>query len=291
MTYRTRRLLLETLPLLVLLALTGGCASLMSSAATGLAENLSDAILNQNDPETARAALPAYMVLLDGILESDPDNPDLLAAAATMYATYGAVFAENEIRASRLTTRARSYALRAMCSTWKDSCVWPELNYDNFVLSVQSVPAKHADILYSYGFASLAFLRAHESDWNSLAELPEIEALFNHYLDIAADQVTPSTHVYMGIMLTIMPPALGGKPEEAREHFEKAIELTDGRDLSAKVEFARGYAKVLYDRELHDSLLNEVMAADPEAHGLTLSNILAQEDAAIMLEEADDYFF
>ncbi len=271
--------------------LTGSCASLMSSAATGLAENLSNAVLNQNDPETARAAMPAYMVLLDGILESNPDDPELLAAAATMYATYGAVFADDELRASRLTTRGRGYALRAMCNSYRASCNWPELNYDDFVASVQGVPAKHADMLYTYGFASLAFLRAHASDMNSLAELPEIEALFFHYFDIAADQVTPSTHTYMGIMLTLRPPALGGSPELAREHFEKAIELTDGRDLGAKVEFARGYAKLMYDRELHDRLLNEVLVADPEEYGLTLSNILAQEDAMIMLEGADDYFF
>jgi hypothetical protein len=276
---------------LLLPILTGGCASLMSSAATGLAENLSSAVLNQNDPETARAALPAYMVLLDGILESDPDDPELLAAAATMYATYGTIFADDELRASRLTTRGRGYALRAMCNSYEASCNWPELNYDEFVASVQGVPAKHADMLYTYGFASLAFLRAHASDMNSLAELPEIEALFFHYFDIAADQVTPSTHTYMGIMLTLRPPALGGNPELGREHFEKAIELSGGRDLGAKVEFARGYAKLMYDRELHDRLLNDVLAADPEEYGLTLSNILAQEDAVIMLEEADDYFF
>jgi hypothetical protein len=48
---------------------------------------------------------------------------------------------------------------------------------------------------------------------------------------------------------------------------------------------------LLYDRELHDQLLNEVVAADPNEYGLTLSNILAQEDAAKLLEEADDYFF
>jgi TRAP transporter TatT component family protein len=291
MTFRIRRSLTGTLSLLSLLALTSGCASLISSAATGLAENLSQALLDQNDPETARAAIPAYMVLLDSILEGNPDDPELLAAAATMYATYGAIFADDEVRASRLTTRARSYALRAMCNTYKASCNWPDLNYDDFVASVQGVPAKHADILYSYGFASLAFLRAHASDWNSLAELPEIEALFYHYLDIASDQFTASTHIYLGIMLTLRPPALGGKPDEAREHFEKAIALTGGRDLSAKVEFARGYAKLLYDRELHDRLLTEVLAANPEQHGLTLSNILAQEDAAKMMEEADDYFF
>jgi len=291
MTIRIRRSLTGTLSLLSLLALTSGCASLISSAATGLAENLSQALLDQNDPETARAAIPAYMVLLDSILEGNPDDPELLAAAGTMYATYGAIFADDEVRASRLTTRGRSYALRAMCNTYKASCNWPDLNYDDFVASVQGVPAKHAEILYSYGFASLAYLRAHASDWNSLAELPEIEALFYHYLDIAPDQFTASTHTYLGIMLTLLPPALGGKPDEAREHFEKAIALTGGRDLSAKVEFARGYAKLLYDRELHDRLLTEVLAADPEQHGLTLSNILAQEDAAKMMEEADDYFF
>ena len=276
---------------MLLLGTLSGCASLMSSAATGLAENLSDAVLNQNDPETARSAIPAYMVLLDGILESNPDDPDLLVAAAAMYASYGAIFADDDVRASRLTTRARSYALRAMCETYEDACIWPELNYDDFVASVQGVPAKHAEVLYSYGFASLVFLRAHASDMSSLAELPEIEALFYHYLEIAADDVTPATHTYMGIMLTLRPPALGGRPEEAREHLEKAIVLTGGQDLSAKVEFARGYAKLLYDRDLHDKLLNEVLASDPNIHGLTLSNILAQEDAARLLEDADDYFF
>ena len=64
----------------------------------------------------------------------------------------------------------------------------------------------------------------------------------------------------------------------------------DGKDLAAKVEFARSYAKKLYEREMHDQLLNEVLAADPYQEGYTLSNVLAQEDAVILLAEADDYF-
>jgi hypothetical protein len=93
----------------------GGCASLMSSAANGLADNLSSAILNQDDPETVKAGAPSYMLLLDSFLEGDPDNPNLLAAAATLYASYGAVFADDPDRAERLTARARSYAQGAMC--------------------------------------------------------------------------------------------------------------------------------------------------------------------------------
>jgi len=97
-------------------------------------------------------------------------------------------------------------------------------------------------------------------------------------------------HTYMGILLTLRPPSLGGKPEEAREHFETAIAMSGGRDLSAKVEFAKGYAKLLYERELHDRLLGEVVEASPYADGFTLSNVMAQEEAERLLAEADDYF-
>lgn len=267
-----------------------GCAALVSNAASGFADNLSSAVLNQDDPEIARAAIPSYMVLIDSLIEGNPDNPAMLSAAATLYASYGAVFADEPIRAKRLTAKARGYALAAICEEYEASCAWREMHYDEFVASLGGVREKHADLLYTYGFATLAYLRAHSDDWNSLAELPQVEALFNHYIGIAGDNITAATHTYMGILLTLRPPALGGKPEEARFHFERAIELSDGRDLTAKVEYARGYAKLLYERELHDSLLTEVLAADPYADGLTLSNILAKEDAAALLAEADDYF-
>lgn len=277
-------------PLGLILVMISGCATLVSNAASNFADNLSAAVLNQDDPETARAAIPSYMILIDSMIEGNPDNATLLSAAATLYASYGAVFADNEERAKRLTRRAREYALRAMCNEYDDACGWREKNYDDFVASLDSVSEKHAEVLYTYGFATLAYLRAHSDDWNSLAELPQIEALFNHYLTIAGSEVTSATHTYMGILLTLRPPALGGKPDEARQHFEQAIELSNGRDLTAKVEYARGYARLLYERELHDRLLNEVLSADPYADGLTLGNVLAKEDALALLAEADDYF-
>ena len=267
-----------------------GCAVVMSSAASGLSESISDSVLNQDDPETAKAALPTFMVLLDGMVRDNPDDPDLLSSSATLYASYGAIFAEDPERASRLTSRARSYAHTAVCEVYIPSCDWGDATYDEFVTSLEGMRPKHAEYLYTYGFASLAYLRAHSDDWNSLAELPQMEALFIHYMNINGDEVNGAVYTYMGILLTLRPPALGGEPERARAYFEKAIALSEGRDLGAKVEFARGYAKLLYERELHDRLLNEVLAADPYQDGYTLSNVLAQEQAETLLAEADDYF-
>ena len=267
-----------------------GCASLMSSAASGLTDSISDSVLNQDDPETAKAALPTFMVLIDGMIRDNPTDPDLLAAGATLYASYGAIFADDDKRASRLTTRARGFALDAMCASYAGACGWPDATYEEFVATLAGIGEKQAEYLYTYGFASLAYLRAHSSDWNSLAELPQMEALFDHYMNISGDEVNGAVYTYMGILLTLRPPALGGEPERAREYFEKAIELTDGKDLGVKVEYARGYAKLLYERELHDRLLNEVLASDPYQDGYVLSNILAMEQAEALLAEADDYF-
>jgi hypothetical protein len=267
-----------------------GCAMLVSNAASNFSDNLSAAVLNQNDPQLVRDGIPTLLLTMDSLIEGSPDDPKLLMAGATLYATYGAVFAEDDVRASRLTTRARRYALHAMCESYAPSCGWSDSNYDEFVSTLSGIGPKDSEVLYTYGFASLAFLRAHSSDWDSLAELPEIEALFEHYLDISGDEVNSSVYTYLGIMLTLRPPALGGEPERAREFFEKAIAESGGNDLSAKVEFAKGYAKLLYERDLHDRLLNEVLQADPNQDGFVLSNVIAQEEAAALLAEADDYF-
>ncbi len=289
-----RPILLEpriTAALVLIAASTlSGCASLISNAASGLADNLSSAILNQDDPETVRAGMPSYMLLMDSFVEGSPDDPAMLGAAANLYASYGAVFADDEARASRLTSRARTYALRGMCHSYAASCGWRDLNYDDFVATLGGLKPAHSEEVYLYGFATLAYLRAHAEDWNSLAELPQAEALIKRYFEISGESVKSSAHMYMGIILTLRPPSLGGKPEEARIHFEKAIAMSGGKDLSARVEFAKGYAKLLYERELHDKLVSEVLEASPYADGLTLMNVLAQEEALLLRAEANDYF-
>ena len=99
-----------------------------------------------------------------------------------------------------------------------------------------------------------------------------------------------SAHLYLGMLQTVRPPALGGSPEEGRSHFERALELSGGRNLTAKVEYARCYARLMYDRPLHDRLLKEVLQADTRAKGFTLFNILAKEQAKKLLESAEEYF-
>jgi hypothetical protein len=273
-----------------ILLLNAGCASLMSNAASGLADNLSAAVLNQDDPETVRDGAPAYLLLLDSFLEGNPDDPALLAAAANLYATYGTVFADDPERAARLTQRARGYSTTAMCESFRPSCSWTGMQFEDYEATLDDLTERHADVVFSHGLASLAYIRTHSSDYTAIAMLPYSQALLERYLEINDGSDDAAIHTYLGILNTLLPPSLGGEPEKGRAHFERAIELSNGRNLGAKVEFAEGYARLLYERELHDSLLNGVIEADPIEPGSTLLNVLAQRRAEELLASADDYF-
>ena len=284
------RLMRKILVIVAMSLLSSGCTILVSNAASSFSDNLGAAVLNQDDPELVRDGLPTLMLTMDSMIEGSPDNPQLLAAGANLYAIYGGLFDIDEGRALKLTARARRYGLKAMCETYEPSCAWPGMTYDEFVATLDGVGPKHADILYSYGFASLSFLQARTSDYDTIAEFPLIQALFDHYLNISGDEVNSSVYTFMGTMHALRPPSLGGEPELAREFFEKAIAESGGHDLGAKVAYAKGYAKLLYERELHDRLLNEVLDADPNQNGFVLTNVMAQKEAAALLAEADDFF-
>jgi hypothetical protein len=288
--YELYRMAVRSAALCGVVLLNSGCAALVSNAASGFADNLSAAVVNQNDPDTVRDGAPAYMLLLDSLIEGNPEDPGILAAAANLYASYGAVFADDPARAARLTERARHYATDALCLSFAPSCLWEGQAYEEFEQSLSRLNGKHEDALYAYGVASLAYIRAHSDDWAALARLPHMEALLNRYLEISDGEAAGTIYTYLGILVTLRPPALGGQPEKGQRYFQQAIELSGGSDLSAKVEYARGYARPLYERELHDRLLQEVLAADPEVPGYTLTNVLAQRDAADLLATADDYF-
>jgi hypothetical protein len=268
----------------------GGCSLFIQPAVDRASDNLSAAILNQDDPATVRDGAPAYLLLMDSLVEGPSPDPELLSSASGLYSAYAAVFVEDPERAARLAARARRYAARALCLTDSEGCGFDALSFDEIPARLQKFDQRDVPALYAYGVAWLVYIRTHADDWKAIADLPKVEALLERILVLDETYERGSTHLYLGILKTLRPPALGGRPEEAREHFERADELSEGRDLSIKVEFARNYARLLYDRELHDRLLTEVIEADPYQPRLTLTNTLAQQQAEELLASADDYF-
>ena len=263
---------------------------MVSSATGGLADNLSLAILNQNDPETVRDGAPAFLLMLDSFAESSPEDPAMLGAAAELYAAYGVLFVDDPERATRLTSRAQDYGQRGLCATNDEACGIEQLKYPDYLAALEELKPGDVAALYTYSLAWFASIIARSGDMSALSQLPRAEAALRRVKALDPTYEEAKVAHYLAVLNTIRPPALGGKFDEGRELFEKAIDLTGGRDLSVKVDFARYYARTLYEQELHDQLLGEVLEANPDAPGLTLFNVLAQREASELLASGPDYF-
>ncbi|NNJ64146.1 MAG: hypothetical protein HKP16_01165, partial [Xanthomonadales bacterium] len=167
--------------------------------------------------------------------------------------------------------------------------IW-ELPYDEFVARLEPLKRKHVAALYTFGLSWIAWIQAHSDDYAALAKLPQVQATLRRVQELDPAYEEANVERFLAVLNTIRPPALGGDFEAGRAHYERAIEASGGRDLSIKVDFARYYARTLYERELHDRLLNDVVNAQAEQPGYTLFNTLAQAEARELLESADDYF-
>lgn len=283
---RLIRLLFALLALFTL----AGCASFAASATSKLANNLSSAILNQDDPETVEAGAPSYLLLIDSLIEGDPQNENLLLAGSKLYGAYASAFIKEPERAKRLSRKARDYIDRALCAHDARLCNLLERPFDDFAAAIGTLKVGDVPLLYASGTAWAGWIQANSSDWNAIADLAKVKAMMARVVELDETYNHGEGHLYLGVFATLLPPTLGGKPEEGRVHFERAIQISAGRDLMAKVEYARRYARIIYDRPLHDRLLQEVIDADAVAPGLTLSNVLAKRQARELLASADKYF-
>jgi hypothetical protein len=270
--------------------LLSGCSFFISSATVDMTENLSQAILNNNDLATVEAGAPAYLLMVDSLLYREPDNESLLRGASNIYTSYTSVFVKDQVRAKKLTEKALSYALRAICIRRSKTCGFREINFQEFNDTLMSMEIKDVPDLFTLGSAWAAWIQMHREDWNAVAEISKVEAIMKRVIDLDELYQDGASHLYLGVLATFIPPALGGKPDVGRRHFERALEISKDKNLMVKVLYAQHYARLIFDQKLHDRLLNEVLKAKTDVPGYTLSNTLAQERAKELLKSGEDYF-
>jgi len=286
--YPNRRHYLQLCLLLLAYISITNCSTVASSVGKGWADNLSTAINEQDDPKTVKDGAPAYLLMIDSLIAGDPENVSLLSAGANLYSSYASVFVDDPLRAKRMATKAWGFAVRAMCSKHKSACELHTRHFDEYTAFIQTLD--DAPLLYTYGTTWASYIQINADDWNAIADLSKVVVTMEQVQKLDDTHDNGGVHLYLGVLASLIPPALGGKPEVARMHFERAIELSKGQNLMAKVIFAEKYARMTFNRELHDDILKNVVKADPRKPGMTLMNTLAQAKAKTLLKSADEYF-
>lgn len=286
------RRIVQFLILALGLAVLSGCAAVMQRAADGLSSGLTAGVSNHDDIDTVADGLPAYLLLLDGLIERDPENAALLLSAARLYGTYAGGFVTDAARAKRLSERSFAYAKRGICARDPAFCAqFQGSDFDRFNAFVATaIDAGDVDATYTLASSWVGWLRADTADWNRIADLPRIETLLNRVNELAPAHDHGNVLAYLGVLDCLRPESLGGKPVRGQERLQAADAVDAGKNLLPKVLNAEYCARLLFDQEGHDRMLAEVLAADANVAGLTLSNTIAKRRAVELVESGKDYF-
>lgn len=273
-----------------LIIFTMGCSSLIAAKGEKFGQDFSSAIMESDDPIYIQQALPAYLLLLDSLVKNPEPPIMLLKASADLHSAYAGAFVVEPIRSKGFHQKALNYALRALCLEHKDLCEVKSLSIEQLTPILNKTTIDDVSILYTVATTWAGWIQANSDDWTAIGDLARVKMILDRILQLDDTYQQGSVHLYLGVLATILSPTLGGQPEVGKQHFDKAWDLSKQQNLMVKVYYAKNYARILFDRELHDKLLNEVLSADPHAGNLTLMNVLAQQQAKNLLQSADDYF-
>ncbi|GAB4180873.1 MAG: hypothetical protein Tsb002_00250 [Wenzhouxiangellaceae bacterium] len=272
------------------IVLLSACGALVERAGNQLGENLRGAILDHDDPATVAEAMPAWLLLLDAMLRSQPESSGLLISASRLYSAYTGLFVDDQERAERLSQRSLDYARRALCLEQEALCQQLDAPFLDLEAAIGQLQPQAADSVYALATAWTGWIQVNRNDYAAIADLPKVEALLRWVIEVDEELDAGGPFLYLAVLNSQRPAAVGGDLEGARGFYERALALSADQNLLIKVYYAEEYSRMVFDQDLHDRLLREVLAADPDVPGYALGNHLAQARAEILLEESNEYF-
>jgi predicted anti-sigma-YlaC factor YlaD len=292
---------------LVLVALTGCSVRkwAVNRVSDALAGGASAVVSADDDPELIRNAAPFNLKLIETLLAESPRHRGLLLAAASGFTQYSFAFIQEDAdeieshdlaraqelrnRARRMYLRARGYGLRGL-----------ELRYRNFgetlrrdpQLAVAQVRRKDdVPFLYWTAVAWGTTIALSKDQPEVVAQQPVVEALIDRAYGLDPNYENGALENFLMIYELARP---GGQAEavtRARQHYDRAVELTGGQAAGPFVTWAESVCVQQQNRKEFESLLKRALAINPDEHLETrLVNLMVQRRARWLLSRMDDLF-
>jgi hypothetical protein len=254
-------------------------------------EEVAKASYKQSDLRVIREGMPAYLMLMDGMVEALPDNPELLIAAAQGYSSFASVFIEDQDKddAGLLFAKAKRYGLRSLEARGFNNPADKPL--DDFKKDLKKLGKRDLPYLFWGATCWANWINLNLNSMDAVAELPRVEWMMQRVLELDEKFYYGGAHLFMGIWFASRPKLAGGDLKKAQEHFLKAMDLGQGKFLMAYVYYANYYARKMEDKDLFTSTLQKVLETPVETSpDLVLLNTVAKKQAKELLSHVGEYF-
>lgn len=288
-----RAVMVATAGLVVALSASSCSRSKLAvGAMVPILENTKIAAFSSSDVRTFNAAAPSNLLLLEGLIRTEPTNERLRMSASMLYFSYAFTFDDpaDAGYASMLYVKGLDHAKSALLRNEKIRSAW-DRPYADFVEGAKSLTAKdlEATVWTVANWSQLIAL--HLDSTQVLTQIPRLVTLLERAIEIDGTYFEGLPLMLMGSLHAFRPPMMGGNPEASRKSFESAFAVSDRKFLLASYLYAKFYCYRIQDAEEFDKTLRFVIEQpDSIMPEFRLMNAMAKQKAAVLLKEKDELF-
>ena len=288
---------------LLVAAIGPGC-SLERVATNRVADTLAASgttFASDDDPELIEAALPFSLKLMESVLAEAPEHRGLLVATSAAFTQYAYAFVQQDAdalaltdsdagwagwnRARKLYLRARDYGLRGLEVGHPG---FREALHSDHAKAVQAIGKRDADLLYWAAVSWAAAISLGKDDPELVADLGDVSSLIDRALAVDESWDRGSIHAFLVTYTMARPDEMGDRKADARRHFDRAVELTQGRSAGPYVAWAEAVCLPDEDRACFDASIASALAVDPDAEpARRLANTVMLRRAAWLKANVD----
>ena len=253
-----------------------------------------EAMNRETDLVLAEAAIPANLKLIEGLIEEDPDNPDLLSLAAQGFYGYAFGFVElsDPQRAEALYTRGFSYGLRGLHALGLDKDIdLSTANPDAIDKAVAKMSSAAVPMLFWTASCWAKQIDLRRTDPASIAQLASTERLMFRVRELQPDYYYGGVYLFYGVYYGSRAPMIGGNFTKSEQNFSAANAVSEDRLLIVDVLQAEFLERQRLDQKAFHRLLSRVVS-DPVGSfpEMALVNQIARTRAHYLLDKESEWF-
>ena len=277
---------------LMMLILTGcNQKAFMVKSMDPIMDDMKTAVNQSTDVDLMRDAMPASLVQLDGFIVAAP-NDKLILRGAEAYFGYANAFVEDtdKKRASLLYLKARDYGFQVLKKN-KGFAKAVDGPAPEFKEMLSGFGAGDVSALFWTGNSWLSWIALNLDNPEAVMDMPKAIALLERVVEVDETYYFGSAHAALGAYYAGQPKMMGDKTEKAKQHFDRAFEISGGKFLFMYYLYAKFYAYQIQDKDLFVKTLRMIIDTPAEKYpDMAFANEVAKRKAKVLLDNVDMYF-
>ena len=278
----------------ILILFISGCSvqKLAVRSMSGILDNSIAALYEETDLVLAENALSSELKLIEGLVNTDPQNKKLLLMASQGFGAYALGFVEDNDpeRAKNLYLRGKKYGEQILNrnSNFKSSMTG---STENFKKSLTQFTIKDVPALFWMANNWASWINLNFNNPEALIGLPRVQLMMERVLELDESYFYGGAFLFFATIYALRPPILGGDMKKAKHYFDRCFEFSQETFLLPYVYYAQYYLVRQMDQELFIKILEKVLQA-PEniLPGQKLPNAIAKKKARFLLDRVEEFF-